>query len=97
MKKSMPRKKVGPRRIEASAFVREGGLEPPHPCEYWHLKPARLPIPPLARVSEIITAATPRMRGVSVAPTSTDYHHCGCTPREGHAVVLLDNFERGLE
>lgn len=45
-------------------LVREGGLEPPHPCEYWHLKPARLPIPPLAHVvrtvvrqpSEIITS-----------------------------------------
>jgi hypothetical protein len=45
-------------------MVREGGLEPPHPCEYWHLKPARLPIPPLAHVgrtearqpSEIITS-----------------------------------------
>ena len=24
-------------------LVREGGLEPPHPCGYWHLKPARLP------------------------------------------------------
>src|SRR3954470_1061141 len=23
--------------------VGEGGLEPPHPFEYWHLKPARLP------------------------------------------------------
>ena len=29
--------------------VREGGLEPPRPFEHWHLKPARLPIPPLAR------------------------------------------------
>ncbi len=36
--------------------MREGGLEPPHPCEYWHLKPARLPIPPPAQRSEIITA-----------------------------------------
>ena len=24
-------------------LVGEGGLEPPHPFEYWHLKPARLP------------------------------------------------------
>ena len=23
--------------------MREGGLEPPRPCEHWHLKPARLP------------------------------------------------------
>ena len=30
-------------------IVREGGLEPPRPCGHWHLEPARLPIPPLAR------------------------------------------------
>ncbi len=30
--------------------VGEGGLEPPRPEGHWHLKPARLPIPPLARV-----------------------------------------------
>jgi hypothetical protein len=29
--------------------VGEGGLEPPHPFGHRHLKPARLPIPPLAR------------------------------------------------
>ena len=34
--------------IEATV-VGEGGLEPPRPCGHWHLKPARLPIPPLAR------------------------------------------------
>src|SRR5699024_3467023 len=32
-----------------SFAVREGGLEPPRPCGHWRLKPARLPIPPLAR------------------------------------------------
>ena|GEM_PF-3542191 len=31
-------------------LVREGGVEPPRPCEHWHLKPASLPIPPLAQV-----------------------------------------------
>ena len=31
-------------------LVGEGGLEPPRPCGHRHLKPARLPIPPLARV-----------------------------------------------
>ncbi len=31
-------------------MVREAGLEPARPCEHWHLKPASLPIPPLARV-----------------------------------------------
>ena len=30
-------------------MVGEGGLEPPRGCPHWHLKPARLPIPPLAR------------------------------------------------
>src|SRR5262249_52024448 len=30
----------------------EGGLEPPHPFGHRHLKPARLPIPPLARVDQ---------------------------------------------
>ena len=30
--------------------VGEGGLEPPHPFGHRNLNPARLPIPPLARV-----------------------------------------------
>ena len=30
-------------------LVREAGVEPARPCEHWHLKPASLPIPPLAR------------------------------------------------
>ena len=30
--------------------VREAGVEPARPCEHWHLKPASLPIPPLAQV-----------------------------------------------
>ena len=30
-------------------WVREGGVEPPHPFEYTDLNRARLPIPPLAR------------------------------------------------
>ena len=28
-----------------------GGLEPPRSCEHWHLKPARLPIPPPGRAT----------------------------------------------
>src|SRR5207248_6734128 len=31
--------------------VGEGGLEPPHPFGHRNLNPARLPIPPLARVA----------------------------------------------
>src|SRR5690606_35932971 len=30
-------------------LVRKGGLEPPHPHGHRHLKPGRLPIPPLSR------------------------------------------------
>ena len=30
--------------------MREAGVEPARPCEHWHLKPASLPIPPLAQV-----------------------------------------------
>ena len=33
--------------------VREAGVEPARPCEHWHLKPASLPIPPLARGLEL--------------------------------------------
>ena len=32
-------------------LVPRRGLEPPHPCEYQHLKLARLPIPPPGPVS----------------------------------------------
>ena len=31
-------------------LVREVGVEPTRPCEHWHLKPASLPIPPLAHL-----------------------------------------------
>jgi len=33
--------------------VGEGGLEPPHPFGHRNLNPARLPIPPLARATEV--------------------------------------------
>ena len=32
-------------------MVREAGVEPARPCEHWHLKPASLPIPPLAHLA----------------------------------------------
>ena len=35
----------------AEYLVGEGGLEPPHPFGHRNLNPARLPIPPLARVT----------------------------------------------
>ena len=36
-------------------LVRERGLEPPQPCGHYHLKVARLPIPPLAHVPGYFT------------------------------------------
>ena len=35
--------------LSCLSLVREAGVEPARPCEHWHLKPASLPIPPLAR------------------------------------------------
>jgi hypothetical protein len=32
-------------------YVREGGVEPPHPFGHRNLNPARLPIPPLAHTA----------------------------------------------
>ena len=34
-------------------LVREAGVEPARPCEHWHLKPASLPIPPLAHLANL--------------------------------------------
>ncbi len=35
--------------------MQEMGLEPTRPCGHRHLKPARLPIPPLLRANYILT------------------------------------------
>ncbi len=37
-------------------LVREAGVEPARPCEHWHLKPASLPIPPLAQVVDCLSS-----------------------------------------
>ena len=37
-------------------LVREAGVEPARPCEHWHLKPASLPIPPLAQMGLALNA-----------------------------------------
>ena len=69
---------------ETSHTVREGGVEPPRPFGHWHLKPARLPIPPLARAaaSEDPTDSTSRgYHGARVGPNPS----CGrgFRPRSG--------------
>ena len=62
--------------------VREGGLEPPRPLGHWNLNPARLPIPPLARVSGGDRSAL--LRSSSSPPVTC-------------AAVALKGFERRLE
>ena len=68
-------------------FVREGGVEPPRPFGHWHLKPARLPIPPLARVAASGDAANSTSRGYHAdsalpnrAGASPDPSHGGPSP-----------------
>ncbi len=68
-------------------MVGEGGLEPPHPFEYWHLKPARLPIPPLARVAN--------HKGPKDTAAVVISRHSGGWV--GSTAVGLKGFERRLE
>ena len=44
-------------------MVPRRGLEPPHPCEYMHLKHARLPIPPSGHTGESIWLSGHRVAG----------------------------------
>ena len=64
--------------------MREEGLEPSHPFGHRHLKPARLPIPPLARGA---------LRKVLEERTAT---HADCV-RGILAVVGMRSVERRLE
>src|ERR1700691_2517333 len=68
--------------------VGEAGLEPAHPFEYRHLKPARLPISPLARRprnnSRLASAHSLRLR-IGGTDRYSDCCHgsekCGKSPR----------------
>ncbi len=42
--------------------MQEMGLEPTRYCYHRHLKPARLPIPPLLRTNRIITQAKKKVK-----------------------------------
>src|SRR3954463_2646130 len=61
-------------------MVPKRGLEPPRPLSHWHLKPARLPIPPPGprpRSGEggQIETARARVNGAGTTP------HCAIAPR----------------
>ncbi len=51
--------------------VREAGVEPARPCEHWHLKPASLPIPPLARGLECTVCSVYEIYYHILPPVST--------------------------
>ena len=51
--------------------VREAGVEPARPCEHWHLKPASLPIPPLARGLECTVCSVHEIYYHILPPVST--------------------------
>ncbi len=54
----------------------EGGLEPPRPCEHWHLKPARLPFrhsPELARRRYPDGIPTPTPTGLRISSAGRAY------------------------
>src|SRR5918996_1331592 len=72
-------------------LVGEGGLEPPRPCGHWHLKPARLPIPPLARVTRQEKIARPLPPSPHGAPVEPPTAPVTCV------AVAIRGFERRLE
>src|SRR6266699_3512786 len=54
-------------------MVPKKGLEPPHPCGYMDLNHARLPIPPLRRVTlRIVTSLAGRCRGRTILYSTDD-------------------------
>src|ERR1700722_4117988 len=74
-------------------LVGEGGLEPPHPYGHRNLNPARLPIPPLARVEQRAYLTSGR-GGPAKGPCQT------IVPRAEYAqrsTMGLQQFERRLE
>ncbi len=77
-------------------LVREGGLEPPRPEGHRHLKPARLPIPPLARVERRSVAASEQSCvGFGDEPHRTPQHLPRFAPRN-RAVCHAQPLGRGL-
>ena len=58
-------------RMDVLFVVREAGVEPARPCEHWHLKPASLPIPPLARGLECTVCSVYEIYYHILPPVST--------------------------
>ena len=58
-------------RMDVLFVVREAGVEPARPCEHWHLKPASLPIPPLARGLECTVCSVHEIYYHILPPVST--------------------------
>ena len=60
--------------------VGEGGLEPPRPCEHWHLKPARLPFRHSPEWSAHASNRRSRGQPRSMAPQARCDGGCGRSP-----------------
>ena len=63
-------------RSDVLFVVREAGVEPARPCEHWHLKPASLPIPPLARGLECTVCSAQLVCYHILPPVSTPFSLC---------------------
>ena len=63
-------------RTDVLFVVREAGVEPARPCEHWHLKPASLPIPPLARGLECTVCSVHEICYHILPPVSTLFFLC---------------------
>ena len=81
--------------------VGEGGLEPPHPFEYWHLKPARLPFRHSPEWSHHASNSPTERPTRSTAHARRDAAHDerGVAPSSKYPgeTMGLQSFERGLE
>src|SRR6266404_4235277 len=63
----------GGKLLRTKRMVPKKGLEPPHPCGYMDLNHARLPIPPLRRVTlRIVTPLAGRCRGRTILYSTDD-------------------------
>ena len=78
--------------------MREEGLEPSHPCGHRHLKPARLPIPPLARGANRLARESALLHltfvgGASLVGSDGTCHELGSSTvigRRGDCDIVLD-------
>ena len=88
--------------LDVLFVVREAGVEPARPCEHWHLKPASLPIPPLARGLECTVCSVHEIYYHILPPVSTLFflHRPFCKSQALNAhnfsLLVLSNFDKPI-